>query len=95
MEIALASDIIVASEKAQFGLPEVKVGLIAAAGGIVRLSRQIPENLAMEMLLTGRAVTATEGRSFGFVNYVVSQSWWLQQKNWPMRSLRVRLHRFV
>jgi len=71
-EIALAADVIVASEQAQFGLPEVKRGLIAAAGGIIRLCRQIPEKLAMEMLLTGRSVSSHEGKELGFVNHVVS-----------------------
>lgn len=72
LEIALASDIIIASETAKFALPEVKRGLIAAAGGIIRLCRQIPEKRAMEMLLTGRAISPAEGRELGFVNHVVA-----------------------
>jgi len=70
-EIALACDIVVASENASFGLPEPRVGLAALAGGIHRLPRQISLKHAMGMLLTGRRVPAEEGRALGFVNEVV------------------------
>ncbi len=70
-EIALACDIVIAAETALFGLPEPRVGLIAGAGGIHRLARQIPLKQAMGMLLTGRLVTAAEGHRLGFVNEVV------------------------
>lgn len=70
-EIALACDIVVAADGARFGLPEPRVGLIAGAGGIHRLSRQIPLKQAMGMLLTGRLVSADEGYRLGFVNEVV------------------------
>ena len=70
-EIALACDIVVAADTARFGLPEPRVGLIAGAGGIHRLTRQIPLKHAMGILLTGRIVTAAEGERFGFVNEVV------------------------
>ena len=70
-EIALACDIIVASENALFALPEPRVGLIAGAGGVHRLPRQIPQKLAMGMILTGRRVPASEGLTLGFVNEVV------------------------
>ena len=73
-EIALACDIVVASETATFSLPEPRIGLAALAGGIHRLSRQIPLKHAMGMLLTGRKVSATEGLTFGFVNEVVPQA---------------------
>jgi crotonobetainyl-CoA hydratase len=71
-EIALACDIIVASEKAVFALPEPRVGLAALAGGIHRLPRQIGLKHAMGMLLTGRRVSAEEGARLGFVNDVVA-----------------------
>ena len=71
-EIALACDIIIASEKAVFGLPEPRVGLIAGAGGVHRLPRQIPHHLAMGMLLTGRRISAQEAHRFGIVNEVVA-----------------------
>ena len=66
-EIALASDIIIASDKATFALPEPKVGLAAGAGGMQRLSRMIPLKKAMGMMLTGRHVPAQEGYELGFV----------------------------
>lgn len=70
-EIALACDLIVASEKAVFALPEPRVGLAALAGGMHRLPRMIPLKHAMGMLLTGRRVSAQEGYELGFVNEVV------------------------
>jgi enoyl-CoA hydratase/carnithine racemase len=71
-EIVLACDIVVASEKASFGLPEVRVGLAAAAGGLHRLPRQIPEKLAMGMILTGRRIDAAQAARMGLVNDVVA-----------------------
>ena len=70
-EIALACDLIIASENAVFALPEPRVGLAALAGGIHRLPREIGMKQAMGMLLTGRRVPAEEGRQLGFVNDVV------------------------
>ena len=70
-EIALACDIIIASDKAQFALPEPKVGLAALAGGLSRLPRQIGSKRALGMILTGRHVSAEEGERLGFVNQVV------------------------
>jgi len=70
-EIALACDLIIASERAVFALPEPKVGLAALAGGLQRLSRQIGSKRALGMILTGRHVTAQEGLQLGFVNEVV------------------------
>ena len=70
-EIALACDLIVASEDATFALPEPRVGLAALAGGIHRLPRQIGPKNAMGMILTGRRVSAGEGARLGFVNEVV------------------------
>ncbi len=71
-EIALACDLIVASDTAIFALPEPRVGLAALAGGMHRLPRQIGLKNAMGMLLTGRRVSAEEGQRLGFVNEVVS-----------------------
>jgi len=59
-EIALACDLIIAAEHARFGLPEPRVGLMAAAGGVHRLPRHIPLKIAMGMMLTGRHITAQE-----------------------------------
>jgi crotonobetainyl-CoA hydratase len=69
-EIALACDLIVASENATFALPEPRVGLAAIAGGLHRLPRQIGLKQAMGMILTGRHVPAKEGQALGFVNEV-------------------------
>jgi enoyl-CoA hydratase/carnithine racemase len=70
-EIALACDLIIASENATFALPEPRVGLAALAGGLQRLPRQIGLKRAMGMILTGRHVSAREGHELGFVNEVV------------------------
>jgi len=74
LEIALACDLIVAAEHATLGLPEPKVGLMAAAGGVHRLPRQIPLRIAMGMLLTGRPLTAADALRYGLVNEVVPKS---------------------
>ncbi len=70
-ETALACDIIIASDQAKFALPEPRVGLAAGAGGMQRLSRQIPLKKAMGMMLTARHVPAQEGYELGFVTAVV------------------------
>ena len=70
-EIALACDLIIASDRALFALPEPKVGLAALAGGMNRLPRQIGVKRALGMILTGRHVPAEEGYQLGFVNEVV------------------------
>ena len=72
-ELALASDIIIASENAIFALPEPLVGLAALAGGLHRLPRQIPLKQAMGMILTGRRVPAQEAYSLGIVTEVVPE----------------------
>ena len=70
-EIALACDLIIASDRALFALPEPTVGLAALAGGMNRLPRQIGVKRALGMILTGRHVPAEEGYQLGFVNEVV------------------------
>ena len=74
LEIALACDIIVAAEHARLGLPEPRVGLMAAAGGVHRLPRAIPFRIAMGMMLTGRQIPAAEAARIGLVNEVVPQA---------------------
>ncbi|WP_103348073.1 crotonase/enoyl-CoA hydratase family protein [Amycolatopsis sp. CA-128772] len=69
-ELALGCDLIVAAEDATFGLPEVKRGLIAAGGGVIRLPKRIPHHLAMEFLLTGEPVTGRRAGELGLVNRV-------------------------
>ena len=73
MEMVLGCDIVVAAEKATFGLPEPRVGRLALDGGIAILPRRIPHVWAMGMLLTGRRVPAAEALAFGLVNEVVPQ----------------------
>ena len=70
-ELVLASDLAVASEAATFGLPEVRRGLIAAAGGLVRLPEQLPRKVAMQMILTGQPIDAATALRWGLVNEVV------------------------
>ena len=72
-ELALASDLVVAHELAKFGLPEVKRGLVAAAGGVFRIVNQLPRKVAMELLLTGEPLTASDAREWGLVNQVVKE----------------------
>jgi enoyl-CoA hydratase/carnithine racemase len=89
-EIALACDLIIAAENATFALPEPRVGLAALAGGLHRLPRQIGLKQAMGMILTGRHVTAAEGKALGFVNDVapVGQSVDLAKK-WAAQILEL------
>ncbi|MDZ4234482.1 MAG: crotonase/enoyl-CoA hydratase family protein [Dietzia sp.] len=70
-EIVLACDLVVASETARFGLPEVKRGLLAGAGGLMRLPRRVRYQLAMEMALTGEPVDAGTARAAGLINRLV------------------------
>lgn len=72
-ELALASDLVVADERAKFGLPEVKRGLIAAAGGVFRIVHQLPQKVGMELLLTGEPITASDAREWGLINQVVKE----------------------
>ncbi|PZM89704.1 MAG: enoyl-CoA hydratase, partial [Actinobacteria bacterium] len=80
-EIVLSCDLVVASREAKFGLPEVKRGLTAAAGGLLRLHRRIPYHLAMELVLTGRMWPATEAAEVHLVNRLTE----------PGRALEVAL----
>jgi enoyl-CoA hydratase len=70
-EIVLACDLVVASTQARFGIPEAKRSLVAAAGGMFRLPRKIPFNIAMELALTGDPISAERAHHFGLVNRLV------------------------
>ncbi|MEO7573215.1 MAG: crotonase/enoyl-CoA hydratase family protein [Acidimicrobiales bacterium] len=70
-EIVLACDLVVASTTATFGIPEVKRSLVAGAGGLFRLGRKIPLNIAMELTLTGDPIEAARAHHFGLVNRLV------------------------
>lgn len=71
-ELALACDLVIAADGASFALPEVRRGLIAGGGGVIRLPNRIPHHLAMELLLTGRTISAERARELGVVNQVVT-----------------------
>jgi crotonobetainyl-CoA hydratase len=70
-ELALASDLVVAEERAKFGLPEVKRGLIAAAGGVFRIVDHLPRKVAMELLVTGEPISSADAHKWGLINQVV------------------------
>lgn len=69
-ELVLATDLVVASRTAKFGIPEVKRGLVAAGGGLLRLPHRLPYQKALELALTGDSFTAEQGEQWGFVNVV-------------------------
>jgi crotonobetainyl-CoA hydratase len=71
-ELALAADLIVASEHAEFALTEVKLGMVADSGGVLRLPQRLPRAIALELLLTGRRMGAQEAARWGLVNQVVA-----------------------
>ncbi len=71
LELAISCDMLVAADNAMFGIPEAKRGLAAAAGGLVKLPRQIPSRVAMELALTGDFITAQRAYELGLINKVV------------------------
>jgi enoyl-CoA hydratase/carnithine racemase len=76
-ELALACDLIVASETAEFGQPEILLGIIPGGGGTQRLARVMGKQRAMELVLTGRRIDAEEARSLGIVNSIAPKKGWL------------------
>lgn len=78
-ELAMLCDMIVASDTAQFGQPEIKLGVIPGAGGTQRLTRAVGKALAMELILTGRFMTAEEAQAHGLINRIVPQELYLEE----------------
>jgi len=87
-EAVLACDLVVAARNAQFGLPEVKRGLIAAAGGLMRLPRLIPQRIAMEAALTGDTLSAERLHQYGLINQLTAPGQALEEAKAMARRIK-------
>jgi len=89
-ELAMACDLIVASETAQFGQPETNLGVLPGAGGTQRMTRAIGKSKAMDVILTGRFLTAREAEAAGLVARVVAAEAWLDEAKRVAQAIAVK-----
>jgi enoyl-CoA hydratase len=89
-ELALACDLIVASESARFGQPEINLGVLPGAGGTQRLTRAVGKAVAMDMILTGRMITADEAHRLGLVARVAVREAWLDEAKRVAREIAAK-----
>jgi enoyl-CoA hydratase len=89
-ELAMACDLIVASETARFGQPEINLGVLPGAGGTQRLTRAVGKAVAMDMILTGRMITAAEARELGLLARVVVKEAWLDEAKRAAREIAAK-----
>lgn len=89
-ELAMACDLIVASESARFGQPEINLGVMPGAGGTQRLTRVVGKAVAMDMILSGRTVGAAEARDLGLVARVVAKEAWLEEAKRVAREIAAK-----
>ena len=89
-ELAMLCDLIVASESAVFGQPEINLGVLPGAGGTQRLTRAVGKALAMDMILTGRTISAREALGFGLVARVVAKEAWLDEAKRAAREIAAK-----
>jgi enoyl-CoA hydratase len=89
-ELAMACDVIVASETAQFGQPEINLGVLPGAGGTQRLTHAVGKSLAMDVILTGRFLSADEALRAGLVARVVASEAWLEEAKRVARAIAAK-----
>jgi enoyl-CoA hydratase len=89
-ELAMACDLIVASESARFGQPEINLGVLPGAGGTQRLTRAVGKAVAMDMILTGRMITADEAHTLGLVARVVVKEAWIEEAKRAAREVAMK-----
>jgi enoyl-CoA hydratase len=89
-ELAMACDIVVASETARFGQPEINLGVMPGAGGTQRLTRAVGKAVAMDVILTGRMLTAEEAKAYGLVARVVASEAWLEEAKRVAREIAAK-----